>query len=107
MYEIFEKLIKLHNVTAYKVSKDTGIAYSSFSDWKAGRSTPKQDKLKKIADYLGVSIEYLMTGEEDSSTDKFELKDAYFSFAKEMQEKNVTKDDMKKMMQFYNMINNK
>lgn len=107
MYEVFEKLIKMHNITAYKVSKDTGIAYSAFSDWKAGRSTPKQDKLKKIADYLGVTIEYLMTGDENSSKDKFVLKDAYFSFAKEMQEKNISEEDMKKMMQFYNMINNK
>ncbi|HCL03811.1 MAG TPA: hypothetical protein DHW61_15630 [Lachnoclostridium phytofermentans] len=106
MYEIFEKLIKMHNVTAYKVSKDTNIPYSAFSDWKAGRSTPKQDKLKKIADYLGVSIEYLMTGEENSDN-KFVLENTYFSFAKEAQEKNISKEDMKKMWQFYEMIKNK
>ena len=64
MHEIFEKLCKENNVTPYKVGKETGIATSTFSDWKIGRSNPKQDKLKKVADYFGVSLDYLMTGKE-------------------------------------------
>lgn len=64
MYEIFEHLLQKYGVTAYKVGKETGIASSTFTDWKNGRSIPKQDKLQKIANYFGVSIEYLMTGEE-------------------------------------------
>ena len=65
MYEIFVKLLEKYGVTAYKVSKATGIAGSTFTDWKNGRSTPKQDKLQKIADFFGVSIEYLMTGKDE------------------------------------------
>ncbi len=42
MYEIFEKLLKKHGVTAYKVSKETGVTQSTLSDWKRGRSTQKQ-----------------------------------------------------------------
>lgn len=60
MYHIFEKLLKLHNTTPYKVSKATGIANSTLSDWKNGVSVPKQDKLLKIADYFNVSLEYLI-----------------------------------------------
>lgn len=67
MWEIFEKLCKERGVTAYRVSEETGIKTSSLSGWKAGKFTPKQEKLKKIADYFGVSIEYLMTGEEKES----------------------------------------
>ncbi len=66
MYEIFVKLLEKYDVTAYRVSKATGIASSTFTDWKNGRSTPKQDKLQKIADFFGVSVEYLMTGEENT-----------------------------------------
>lgn len=73
MYEIFVKLLDERGVTAYKVSKATGIAGSTFTDWKNGRSTPKQDKLQKIADYFGVSIEYLMTGKEDTAKEESEL----------------------------------
>lgn len=65
MYDIFVKLLEKYGVTAYKVSKATGIAGSTFSDWKSGRSTPKQEKLQKIADYFGVTVEYLMTGKEE------------------------------------------
>lgn len=64
MYEIFLKLLEEKGVSAYKVGKATGIAGSTFTDWKTGRSAPKQDKLQKIADYFGVSLEYLMTGKE-------------------------------------------
>ena len=65
MYEIFVKLLEKYGVTAYKVSKATGIGGSTFTDWKNGRSVPKQDKLQKIADYYGVTIDYLMTGKEE------------------------------------------
>lgn len=66
MYEIFSELLQKHGVTPYKVSKETGVSQSTLSDWKRGVSTPKQDKLKKIADYFGVSLEYLMTGKAET-----------------------------------------
>ena len=62
MYEIFMQLLQKHKVTPYKVSKETGISQTTITHWKSGRSVPKQDKLKKIADYFGVSVDYLMTG---------------------------------------------
>jgi len=64
MWEIFEKLCQERGVTPYRVSEATGIKTSSLSGWKAGRFTPKQEKLKKIADYFGVTVDYLMTGEQ-------------------------------------------
>lgn len=60
MYEKFAELLEKTNKTAYKVSKDTGIAQSVLSDWKNGRSKPKTEKLKILADYFGVSIEYFL-----------------------------------------------
>lgn len=60
MYEIFERLMKEKGVTPYRVFKETGVSQSSLSDWKRGRSVPKIDKLKKIAAYFGVSVNYLM-----------------------------------------------
>lgn len=60
MYELY---CKLRDEKGYKdsdVARLTGITKSTFSDWKSGRSNPKNDKLKKIADCLGVPLEYLM-----------------------------------------------
>ena len=56
MYEIFERLLKEKNLKGADVTRATGIASSTVTDWKKGRYTPKQDKLQKIADFLGVSL---------------------------------------------------
>lgn len=60
VYEKFAELLEKNNKTTYQVSKDTGIAENIFSYWKSGRSKPKVDKLKILADYFGVSIEYFL-----------------------------------------------
>ena len=60
LYKKYEKLCVEHKKSSYQVAKETGIAQSTLSDWKAGRSNPKIDKLKIIADYFGVSIEYFL-----------------------------------------------
>ena len=60
MYERFLELLNKHQTTAYQVAKATGISQNTFSDWKKGRSTPKIDKMQKIADYFGVSVDYLL-----------------------------------------------
>lgn len=66
MYEIFEKLLKEHGVTAYRVAKETGVTTATLTSWKQGKYTPKPEKMQKIADYFGVSLAYLMTGKEEA-----------------------------------------
>lgn len=99
MYTIFEELCTKRGVTPYRVSKDTGIARSTLSDWKNGESTPKQDKLKKIADYFGVTVDYLMTGEESRYSAGDALLDVRISEdvkLKEAIKKYYSLDDQKK-----------
>ena len=61
MYEKFAELLAKTNKTTYQISKDTGIAHSIFSEWKNGRiKTLGADKLKILAEYFGVSIEYFL-----------------------------------------------
>lgn len=59
MYQRFNELCKERGCTAADVAKATGLYRSVFSDWKSGRCKPKVDKLKKIADYFGVTLDYL------------------------------------------------
>lgn len=66
MYEIFQKLLKEHGVTAYRVAKETGVTTATLTSWKQGKYTPKPEKMQKIADYFGVSLTYLMTGKEET-----------------------------------------
>lgn len=64
MYEIYVQLRDKKGVKDATVARETGIGKSTFSDWKTGRSVPKDEKLQKIADYFGVSPYYLRTGKE-------------------------------------------
>lgn len=59
-YEKFESLLEERNVTAYKVATDTGISTATLTNWKFDRYRPKIDKLKKLADYFNVPIEYFL-----------------------------------------------
>lgn len=56
-YSVFESLLNKKGITSYRVSKDLDISPMCLSDWKNGKSMPKVDKLKKIADYFEVEIE--------------------------------------------------
>lgn len=83
MYKIFERLCKERDVTPYRVCKETGITTSTISNWKAGRYVPKQDKLKKIADFFGVTVEYLM-GDEKTEDVQYYLNDETKKIAQEI-----------------------
>ena len=63
-YQHFKKLCEDAKVRPSEVSRATGVATSTLTEWKKGSYTPKADKIQKIADYFGVSVDYLLSGEE-------------------------------------------
>lgn len=65
MYKKFAELLLKTGKTAYQVSKDTKIPTSTLTNWKQGKYNPKVDKLKILAEYFDVSIEYFL---EDTTT---------------------------------------
>ena len=97
MYEVYCKLRDLRGVKDADVVRATGITKSTFSDWKSGRSEPKKEKLQKIADFFDVSLEYLMTGEEQNG---YYLNEETGKFAQEMFEDEDMRSlfDMKRKM---------
>ena len=64
MYEKFHELLCKTDKTPYRVSKDTGISQTAFSNWKAGRCQPSLDSLRKLAVYFDKPIEYFLDSEE-------------------------------------------
>ena len=60
LYQKYEELLKRTGKTSYQVSKDTGIGQNTLSNWKTGRSQPKIEKLKILADYFGVDVGYFL-----------------------------------------------
>lgn len=64
MYEIYQELLDKKGLKNSDVSRGTGVSNMTLSDWKHGETTPKTSTMQKIADFLGVSVDYLMTGKE-------------------------------------------
>lgn len=64
MYEVYQKLLDEKGLKNADVARETEISNMTLSDWKRGKTVPKLDKMQKIADYFGVSVDYLMTGKD-------------------------------------------
>lgn len=62
MYEKIQKLLDENNLTAYKVSVETGISQTAFSNWKVGRTKPELKSLITLSKYFNVPIEYFTEG---------------------------------------------
>ena len=84
MYEVFEQLLQIYNISAYKFCKDTGISQSTISTWKSKRNLISGELAKKIADYFSVSVDYLMTGEEKEGGETYYLNDDTKKVAQEI-----------------------
>ena len=68
IYERIESLRKSKGLSQGKLEKQLGFSNGSISKWK--NSTPKVERLQKLAEFFGVSVEYLMTGKEDEQKEK-------------------------------------
>ncbi len=84
MYEIFEQLLQKFNVTTADVCKATGIGQSTMSNWKSRRNLISGKNAQLIADYFGVSVDYLMTGKEKDISDKYYLNDETADIAQQI-----------------------
>lgn len=68
MYEIFEKLCHEKGITPYRFCKDTGINSSTISTWKSKGSDCSPKTAKAICEYFDISMDYLMSGKEESKS---------------------------------------
>lgn len=58
--ERFVEILQFKHITPYAVAKATGIAQGLMSQYKNGIKLPTIQNLVKIADYLEVSVDYLL-----------------------------------------------
>lgn len=124
-YDRIFDIMKEKELTAYRVSKDTGISQASLADWRKGRSKPKIDKLQKLSEYFGVSISYL-TGESDEidDTQQIQAPNGYYvdketaEYAEMLRTrpgarllfsaaKDISKEDMQKAVEYIEFLKSK
>lgn len=48
-----------HGFNQEELAKQIGIKQNSYSDWEHGKCKPNYEKLEKIADFFGVSLDWL------------------------------------------------
>lgn len=124
-YDRIFEIMKEKELTAYRVSKDTGISQASLADWRKGRSKPKIDKSQKLSEYFGVSISYL-TGESDEidDTQQMQVPNGYYVDKKTAEyaemlrtrpgarllfsaAKDISKDDLQKAVEYIEFLKSK
>ena len=66
--ERFNELLKSRKINAVTLAKEIGVPKSIVYEWKSGARDPSLENMLRIADYFGVTLEYL-TGREDEETD--------------------------------------
>lgn len=57
-------LLNQKNIKPIELQNKTGISPSSFTSWKNGDRNPKRESVEKMAEFLGVTTEYLYGNEE-------------------------------------------
>lgn len=69
LYENIAALCAEKKITAYKLCTDLGMRNSVISDLKTGRKKGlNAETLSKIADYFGVSVDYLLGNDQKQKT---------------------------------------
>ena len=76
MVDRIKMLCRSKNTSVTKLEAALGFGNGTVGKWKTAKSDPPIDKLQKIADYLDVSVSYLLTGENKKPTIEGELTEA-------------------------------
>ena len=108
--ERVKTICKDRKIPISKLERDLGYSNGYIGQLRKG--TFPNDRLKEIAEYLEVSIDYLMTGEEKEGGETYYINEETREIAQEIFEKkelrmlfDVTrKSTPQRLMAYYNMI---
>lgn len=101
-YDVYCALCEKNGLTPSGAASKIGFNRASVTVWKNTGKAPKQELLLKIADFFGVTTDYLLTGDENKKAptqdgergiDEQNLKVAFFRGA----DPTLTKEDMDAM----------
>lgn len=63
MYQTIKDLCRDKEISVYRLEKDLGLSTGSVSKWD--KSIPRGDTLIRVAEYLGVPVDYLLKKEKE------------------------------------------
>lgn len=63
--KVLTSLLKEKGLTLASVSKSTGVPRTTLAEWSSNRPPKNPIQVKAVADFFGITIHYLLFGEED------------------------------------------
>lgn len=89
------------------ISKDLNISTSTIGMYEQGRREPDNSTLKKIANYFGVSTDYLLDNEkknakEDEIREREALRKVLIKAGYMEENEDLTDDELKRLIKFVN-----
>ncbi|MBE6961268.1 MAG: helix-turn-helix transcriptional regulator [Ruminococcaceae bacterium] len=63
-YDLFCQLCEKKGVSVTRAAVEMGLSRTIGSKWKRTGATPNGETLNRIAEYFGVTTDYLLTGDE-------------------------------------------
>ena len=116
LYERIDALCKERDMSVTEMCRQLNVPRTTLSELKSGRSKTLGIKhLTKIAEFFGVTVDYLVTGEKDKASAKAEADDEVSEMLEEIRRrpdlrvlfslsKNATPEDIRKAIKIIKAI---
>lgn len=86
-----------HGETLASLERKMDFGNGTIRRWET--TIPSGDRLAKVADFFGITVDYLLGRKEESPQNSgHELKDVYFSFAKDAQDNGIDPEDIRAIL---------
>lgn len=85
----FNKLLDEHpDIKQVDVAKAIGVSSATISEWRKGRKSPRIEKVRLVATYFGVDVDYFFTNTKvpEYSPDMLELLEMYSDLTEQKKE---------------------
>lgn len=106
-YDRFVAICKQRNVSPSQVAIQCGFNKSSVTNWKKNGYAPRQEILKKIADYFNVSVDYLLGNESKVPDAEQPATESQIKFALFGGEEDITDEMLDEVKAFAQFVKNK
>ena len=60
IFERIKELCRKNNISIYKLENEMGFSHTTIAKWE--KVSPRVNNLKKVADYFGVTVDFLIRG---------------------------------------------
>lgn len=97
--DTFNDILNKKGISIYRLSKDTGIAYSALQGYLTGRISPTKSTLERLSGYLGISADEL--AKQETNEEQEETKKIFFSIAQEAAASGLGPEDVKTAIEIF------